>query len=141
MRNFGLTLFLVSGSKDKVIDDFGVISTKRTFKNFSEKHRMIKLEETLSLSEGNTVSGKILIDWTELFEEIKMLQRKQDCLDCDDGNNCSVCAKKPKKNSFTCEIQRDCETCLEEISPKENYSTDINMLKKKPANKYHQILP
>ena len=28
-----------------VIDDFGIISAKRTFKGYSEEHRMIKLNE------------------------------------------------------------------------------------------------
>ena len=36
-----------------VIDDFGVISARRTFKGYSEEHRLIKLNEFISLSEGN----------------------------------------------------------------------------------------
>ena len=40
-----------------VIDDFCVISAKRIFKGYSEGHRMIKLDELISLSEGKTVSG------------------------------------------------------------------------------------
>ena len=40
-----------------VIDDFGVISAKKTFKGYSEEHRMIKLKEYISLSEGKSVSG------------------------------------------------------------------------------------
>ena len=35
-----------------VIDAFGIISAKRTFKGYSEEHRMIKLDEYISLSEG-----------------------------------------------------------------------------------------
>ena len=34
-----------------VIDDFGVISAKRTFKGYSEEHRKIKLNEYNSQSE------------------------------------------------------------------------------------------
>ena len=48
-----------------VIDDFGVISAKRTFKGYSEEHRMIKVDESISLSEGKTVSGVFSIDWTK----------------------------------------------------------------------------
>ena len=51
-----------------VIDDFGVISARRTFKGYSEEHRMIKLDEYISLSEGKTVSGRFSIDWTKTFE-------------------------------------------------------------------------
>ena len=39
-----------------VADDFGVVSPKRTFKGYSEEHRLIKLNEFLSLSERNCLS-------------------------------------------------------------------------------------
>ena len=55
-----------------VIDDFGVISAKRTFKGYSEEHGMVKLDENISLSEGKIVSGSFLIDWTKTFEGIKI---------------------------------------------------------------------
>ena len=47
-----------------MIEDFGVILAKRTFKGHSEEHRMIKLNEYISLSEGNGLSGRLSIDWT-----------------------------------------------------------------------------
>ena len=66
-----------------VIDDFGVISAKRTFIGYSEEHRMINPDEYKSLSEGKTVSGRLSIDWTKTFEGIKIPHRKQDCSDGD----------------------------------------------------------
>ena len=60
-----------------VIDDFGVVSAKRTFKVYSEEHRMMKLDEFESLSERKTVSGRFSIDWTEAFEGMKKLHRKK----------------------------------------------------------------
>ena len=65
-----------------VIDDFGIISAKRTFKGYSEEHRKIKLNEYISLSEGKTVSGRFSIDWTKTFEGIQIPHRKQNCVDC-----------------------------------------------------------
>ena len=65
-----------------MFDNFGVNSAKPTFKGFSEKHRMIKLNEFLSLPEGNTISGRFSNDWTKPFEGIKMPQRTQDCVGC-----------------------------------------------------------
>ena len=44
-------------------------------------------------------------------------------------------------NCFNCEMERACKTCLDLISQKKTYSTDINMLKRKPPNEYHQMLP
>ena len=124
-----------------VIDDFGIISAKRTFKGYSEEHRMIKLEEYISLSEGKTVSGRFSIDWTKTFEGIKIPHRKHNCLDCNNKKLCNDCIKKPKKNCFNCEMEKSCKICLDLISQKKTYSTDINTLKRKPPNEYHQMLP
>ena len=66
-----------------IIDDFGDISAKRNFKGYSEEHRMIKVNEYISLSEGKSESGRFSIDWTKTFEGIKIPHRKQDCSDCD----------------------------------------------------------
>ena len=44
-------------------------------------------------------------------------------------------------NCFNCEMERACKTCLDLISQKKTYSTDINMLKRKPPNENHQMLP
>ena len=43
-------------------------------------------------------------------------------------------------NCFNCEMERPCEVCLDQISQKKTYSTDINMLIRKPANEYYQML-
>ena len=124
-----------------VIDDVGVISAKTTFKGYSEEHKLIKLDEYISLSEGKTVSGRFCIDWTETFEGIKLPHRKQDCLKCDNGKICSDCVNKPKKNCFNCEMERGCKSSLDLISQNKTYSTHINMLKKKLPHEYHQKLP
>ena len=124
-----------------VIDDFGIISAKRTFKGYSEEHRLIKLDEYISLAEGKTVSGRFSIDWTKTFEGIKIPHRKQDCSECDNRKICSDCVIKPKKNCFNCEMEKACKSCLDLISQKKTYSTDINMLKRKPPNEQHQMLP
>ena len=124
-----------------VNDDFGVILAKRTFKGYNEEHSMIKLEKFLSLSEEKTISGKFSIYWTKTFEGVKVTHRKQDCLDCDNGKVFSDCVKKLEKNCFICEMERACSFCLDLISQKKTYSTDIEMLRKKPPNEYHQMLP
>ena len=59
-----------------VINDYGVISAKRTFKGYSEEHRMIKLKDCISLSEGRTVSARFSIDWTKTFEVVKVPHKK-----------------------------------------------------------------
>ena len=38
-------------------------------------------------------------------------------------------------------MEKACKTCLDRLSRKKTYSTDINMLKRKPANDYYQTLP
>ena len=124
-----------------VIDDYGIISAKRIFKGYSEEHRLIKVEEYISLSEGKTVSGRFSIDWTKTFEGIKIPHRKKDCSECINTKICSDCDIKPKMNCFNCEMEKACESCLDLISQKKTYSTDIDMLKRKPPNEKHQMLP
>ena len=102
---------------------------------------MTKLDEIISLLERKTISDRLSIDWTKTFEGIKILHRKQDCLDCDNGKNCSDCAIKLKMICFNCEMQCTCKACLDLIPQKEIYSYDINMLKRKPANESYQTLP
>ena len=72
---------------------------------------MIKLDDYISLSEGKTVSGRSSIDWTKTFEGKKILHRKQDCFNCDNGRNCSDCVIKPKMICFNCEMESACISC------------------------------
>ena len=65
-----------------VIDDFGVILANRTFKCFTEGHKMMKLIDYISLLEGKTISGGFSIDRTKLFEGIRLPHWKQDYVDC-----------------------------------------------------------
>ena len=94
-----------------VIDDFGVILAKRTFKGYSEEHRMMKPDQYISLSEKKAVSGRFSIDWSKTFERTKIPHRKQDCLHCDYAKICSDCVIKPKMNCFNCEMEKGCKTC------------------------------
>ena len=114
---------------------------EKTFKGYSKERRMTKLNEYKTLSEGKTISGRFSIDWTKTVERIRIPHKKRDCLDCDKGKICGVCVKKPKMNCFNCEMTRVCKPCLDLLSQKKTYSTDINMLKRQPPNEKHQMLP
>ena len=92
-------------------DVFGVISANRNFKGYSEEHRMMKMDEIISLSEGKTISGSFSIDWTKTFEVTKVPHFKQGCLGCDNGKICSDCVIKRKMNCFNCEMERARKTC------------------------------
>ena len=60
-----------------VIDDFGIISAKTTFKGYSEEHRMIQLEEYISLSEGKLYQVDFqLIGLKYLKEEKYLIENK-----------------------------------------------------------------
>ena len=124
-----------------MIDDLVLFRLKGLSKVIAIKHRMIKLDEYKSISEGKTVSGRFSIDWTKTFEGIKIPHRKQVCSDCDKGKICSDCVIKPKMNCFNCEISRACNSCSDLICQEKTYSTDIKLLKRKPPNEYHQMLP
>ena len=97
-----------------VIDDFGVILAERIFKGYSKEQRIVKLTETISLSEGKAVSGRFSVDWTKTFEGVKIRHRKQGCLDCDSSEG----VLKLKMKCFNCGMERTCETCLDRVKQK-----------------------
>ena len=82
-----------------------------------------------------------MFDWTKTFEGTKILHREPGCSDCDNGKICSDCFIKPKINCFNCDMSGACKSCLDLVSQKETYSTDINLLKRQPPNEKHQMLP
>ena len=120
-----------------VIEDFGVILAKRAFKGYNDEHKMIQLNEFISLSERKTISGRFSIDWTKTFEGIKIPHKTQDYIYCENEMMCCECIVKRKMNCFNCEMERACKSCLQRISQKKSYSTDINMLKRKPAIEFY----
>ena len=79
----------------KMLLGYGVGLAKRIFKGYREEHRMIKLEDLISLSEIKTVSGRFSIDWTSTFEGTKLPYRKQGCIDCDNKKVCCNCGMEP----------------------------------------------
>ena len=101
-----------------VTDDHGFPPAKRTFKGFIEEHRVIKLNDFIMLSRGETVSGRGLIGWAKKFEGIKIPHRTQGCLECKIEKNCSDCVEKRKMNCFNCEMERACGMCLDLIGQK-----------------------
>ena len=103
-----------------LIDDSGVISAERTFKDYNEEHRFIKLEEFISLSEKETVSSRFSIDWTKTFEVVEIPHRKQACLDCDIKKVRSACVTKPRMKCFECEVQRACISYLDLVVHKKD---------------------
>ena len=93
-----------------------MIVAKRSFKGYSEEHKMIKLEEFISLSGGEAVSGRFSNDWTKTFERRKIKQGKQYCLNSDIEKFGDDCIIEPKMNCFNCEVQRSRQSCLDLIS-------------------------
>ena len=123
-----------------MIEYFGVISVKRTFKGFSEEHRMIILNDYKTLSEGKTNSGRFSIDWTKPIEGIKIPHRKEDCLVCINGLMRCECVVKRKMDCFNCDVARTCKSCLDLVRENKTYSTDITMLKGNLQRNFNKCL-
>ena len=66
----------------------------------------MKLNDSISLSEGKTVCPRFSIDWTKTFEGVRLPYRKQDRLDCDNEKVCRECIMKPKMNCFNCDLEK-----------------------------------
>ena len=99
---------------------------------------MIKVDVFISSAEGKTISDRFSIDWTKSFERIKIPYRKKGC---DEKKVCSNCVIEPKMNCFNCEVERSCETCLDQKTQKKTYFTDFNIIKMKHPNENQQMLP
>ena len=95
-----------------------LLRPKKTFKGHSREHRMIKLNETLSLSEVKTYFGRFSVAWTKSFEGNKIPQRKQDCVDCKKELMCCECDVKRRMNCFNYEVVRVCKSCSHLVSQK-----------------------
>ena len=93
-----------------MLDYYGVISPKRTFKGFSEERRVIKPNESIMLSRGGTVSGRFSIHWAKTFECIKVPHHRQSCLECENETICFDCVEKRKVYGLISEMKRACET-------------------------------
>ena len=92
-----------------VFNNYRVISSKRSFRGYIFEHRMIKLNDFISLSGKKTVSGRFSTDWTKTFEGIKLPHRNQDCLDCNNEIFLSDCVTKANINGFNCEVESACK--------------------------------
>ena len=114
---------------------------KRTFNDYSEENRLIKLNDVVSLLEGKTIFGRFSTAWTKTFGGIKIPHRKQDCSDCDNEQICKRCNIKARMIGFNCERTRASNSCLDLVSQKKTYSTDINTSKRQPPNEKHQSPP
>ena len=64
------------------------------------------------------MSGSFSIDWTKLFEVIKVSHGKPGYLDCKNELICSNCVEKRKMSCFNCEMERACTSCLELVRHK-----------------------
>ena len=79
---------------------------------------MIKLDYFLSLSEGESMSGRFLNDWKKSFEGIKIPHQKPSCLECENKLVCSNFVEKRKMNCFNCNMEKFCNSCSDLISQK-----------------------
>ena len=59
-----------------LVDDYCVLSAKRTFEGYSEEQRIRKLNDYISLSKRKTNFGRFSIDWTKTIDWNKLNEYK-----------------------------------------------------------------
>ena len=99
-----------------VIDDFVVISAKRTFKGFNEGHRMIRFKKFIPLLEEKTVYGCFSINWTESFGGIKILHQKHRCFESKNEKFGSNSVQNLNRIVIIFMMERACKSCWDLIS-------------------------
>ena len=124
-----------------VIDENGILSQKVTFKGLNQDIRNITFRGFLNLEQGKTLKSISKLKWKRELAGIKIPHRKVGCENCDASKKCVGCEIKPEMNCFISEISKSCQDCSSKITRLEEYSVEINKLKRQPENEFGHMLP
>ena len=124
-----------------IIDQFGVISAKTTFKGYNQNINAITFKDYLNLERGQSIINRSKLKWKRDITGVQIPHRKINCNQCNESNCCESCQRQPKMNCLHCELTESCKECLNRISRVTEYSVDINKLKRLPENEQGHMLP
>ena len=124
-----------------IIDEFGILSAKTTFKGYNQKMNAITFKDYLNLECGQSIKNISKLKWKREITGIQIPHRKINCKQCNENNRCETCQKQPKMICLQCELSKSCKECLKRIFRVTESSVDINKLKRKPENEQGYMLP
>ena len=105
-----------------IINKYGVISEKKTFKGFKDVSDKLDRKEYFNMADGDKLVAKIPLSWKESFSQGVVIPHKmRDC------NNCT-------KDIL-------CDDCDKLVNQNKEFSANLNELKREKPNNFGHMLP
>ena len=113
-------LFLAPKRKKcSTIDEFGMIQEHKTFKGFSDSRRLLDRQKYFKMMNGEKVIANLPLSCKTSFSMgVVIPSTNRYCSDCDEASLCDKLVNQTKE-----------------------FAANLNELKRKPANKFGQMLP
>ena len=105
-----------------IINKYGVISEKKTFKGFKNVSDKLDRKEYFNMADGDKLIAKVPLSWKKSFSQGVVIPSKmRDCSNC-------------KKDSL-------CDDCDKLVNQKREFSANLNELKREKPNNLGHMLP
>ena len=105
-----------------IINNYGVISEKKTFKGFKDVSDKMDRKENFKMADGDKLVAKIPLSWKKSFSQGVVIPHKM--------RNCHYC-----KKDILCDI------CDELVNQRKEFSANLNQLKREKPNDRGHMLP
>ena len=105
-----------------IINKYGVISEKKTFKGFKDVSDKLNRKEFFNMADGDKLVAKVPLSWKKSFSQGVVIPHKmKDCVGC----------------------QKDilCDDCDNLINQRKEFSANLNELKREKPNNFGHMLP
>ena len=105
-----------------IINKYGVISEKKTFKGFKDVSDNLDRKEYFKMADDDILVAKVPLSWKKSFSQGVVIPHKT--------RNCHYC-----KKGILCDI------CDELVNQRKEFSANLNELKRLPPNDFGHMLP
>ena len=105
-----------------IINKYGVISEKKTFKGFTNVSDKLDRKEYFNMANGDKLIAKVPLSWKKSFSQGVVIPHKM--------RNCNHCTKDIL-----------CDDCDKLVNQKKEFSANLNELKREKPNDQGHMLP
>ena len=105
-----------------IINKYGVISEKKTFKGFKDVSDKLDRKDYFNMADGDKLVAKIPLSWKKSFSQGVVIPHKM--------RNCTNC----KENIL-------CDNCDKLVNQRKGFSANLNELKREKPNDFGHMLP
>ena len=105
-----------------IINKYGVISEKKTFKGFTNVSDKLDRKEYFNMADGDKLIAKVPLSWKKSFSQGVVIPHKM--------RNCNNCTKDVL-----------CDNCDKLVNQNKEFSANLNELKREKPNDFGHMLP